>query len=217
VHIAFTETHPAQSKTHVHYLQYRLGKGFFRADGARAGTQRSLPLTGDRSDLVHRYGRDGKSWVMDVADDGTGAPVIVYSVGFGRIRQGFRSARWTGTRWLDRFVAPAYAGRRHGRAAGTFQTGGIVLDHRDPSIVYLTRVIHNRGAVEMWRTEDGGKTFRRVRRLSPSGLNCFRPAAPVTGRVHAVLYVCGHQWHWQHFATTIRETDLPRADRVAGA
>jgi hypothetical protein len=209
VHIAFTETIPAESKTHVHYLRYRFGKGFFRADGRRAGGLRALPLTGDDGDLVHPYNKLGRSWVMDVADDGTGKAVIVFSVGFARKHQSFRYARWTGKKWLDRKITSAYAGERHGRKAGMFQTGGIVLDHRDPSIVYLTRVVKNRGVVEMWQTPDGGVTWKRVRRLSPRGQNCFRPAAPVDGRAQAVLYVCGRQSHWQHYATSIVST-VPR-------
>jgi hypothetical protein len=205
VHMAFTETHPSESRTHVHYLQYRLGRGFFRADGRRAGSAGDLPLTGDRSDLVRRYhASDGRAWVMDVADDGAGRPVIVYSVGFGRSRQAFRFARWTGERWLDRRITSAYGTVRHGRRAGLFQTGGIVLDHRDPSIVYLSRIVGDRGRIEAWRTADGGRTWERLRRLSPAGQNCYRPAAPVSGSQRVVLFVCGYQSHWKQYATTIR-------------
>jgi hypothetical protein len=205
VHIAFTETHPAQSRTHVHYLQYRMGRGFFRANGSRAGNLRELPLSGSAGDLVHDYDDgEGRSWVMDVADDGAGNPVIAYSVGFGRSRQWFRSARWTGTRWRDSRVAPAYATKRHERAAGLFQTGGIVLDHRNASLAYLTRVVRDRGQVELWHTDDAGRSWERVRRLSPRGQNCYRPAAPVNGPYRVVVFVCGFQSHWTRYATSIR-------------
>jgi hypothetical protein len=203
VHIAFTETHPSESHSHVHYLQYRMGRGFFRANGRRAGRLSDLPLLGSATDLVHGYDSQGRSWVMDVSDDGAGNPVVAYSVGFGRKVQWFRSARWTGDDWLDRRVAPAYATRRHGDAAGHFQSGGIVLDHRNPSIAYLTRVVRDRGVVEMWHTEDDGGSWERVRRLSPRGQNCYRPAAPVNGPFRVVVFVCGYQSDWTRYATAI--------------
>ena len=142
---------------------------------------------------------------MDVSDDGSGNPVIVYSVGFGRARQSFRYARWTGQEWLDRPVAPAYSSVRR-NATGAFQTGGIVLDPRDPATVYLARVVGRRAQVEEWRTADGGLTWTRVRVLSPAGRNCFRPTVP-RGPARVLLFVCGRVSHWQHFATTINAVD----------
>lgn len=205
VHIAFTEAHPELRPTHVRYVQYRLGRGFFHADGRRAGRLRDLPLASAHTDLVQPYREDeGRAWVMDVADDGHGNPVIVSSVGFGRRRQLFRSARWTGEGWTTSRITPAYATTRHRGAPAWFQTGGIVLDHRDPSLVYLSRVVRERGAIELWRTPDAGRTWARVERISPPGLNAYRPAAPITGDLRVVAYVTGSQTHWRRFTTAIR-------------
>ena len=206
VHIAFTEAHPELTATNVRYLQYRLGVGFTGADGRRVGSLSALPMHVSRAEIVHRHSaRTGRSWVMDVSDDGSGNPVIVYSVGFGRARQSFRYARWTGQEWLDRPVAPAYSSVRR-NATGAFQTGGIVLDPRDPATVYLARVVGRRAQVEEWRTADGGLTWTRVRVLSPAGHNCFRPTVP-RGPARVLLFVCGRVSHWQHFATTINAVD----------
>ena len=206
VHIAFTEGHPESTDTNVRYLQYRLGVGFTAADGHRAGSLRALPMHVSRAEVVHRLdAATGRSWVMDVTDDGHGNPVIVYSVGFGRARQSFRYARWTGQEWLDRPIAPAFSSVRRS-AAGAFQTGGIVLDPRDPTTVYLSRVVGRRAQIEEWRTADGGLTWTRVRALSPAGRSCFRPAVP-RGAARVLLFVCGRVSHWQHFATTINAVD----------
>jgi hypothetical protein len=206
VHMAFTEGHPESNATNVRYLQYRLGVGFTAADGRRAGSLGSLPMHVSRAEIAHRYNaRTGRSWVMDVADDGHGNPVIVYSVGFGRARQAFRYARWTGEAWLDRPIAPAYGTVRR-KTTGAFQTGGIVLDPRDPSTVYVSRVATRLARIEEWHTPDGGVTWTRVRGLSPAGRNCFRPAVP-RGSARVLLFVCGRVSHWQQYATTINAVE----------
>lgn len=203
VHLAFTQAHPELQRTNVYYLRYSNGEGFYAADGKLAGSGRDLPMHVSRADLVQPYDdEEGRAWVMDVADDRTGHPVIVYSVGFWRSRQAFKYARWNGERWVRSTIASAFENVR-GARVGRFQTGGIVLDHRDPRIVYLTRVIGTRARVEQWRTPDGGGSWELVRQLSPEGQNCFRPAAPVSGTSKVVLFVCGRISHWQRFKTRI--------------
>lgn len=208
VHIAFTEAHPERRRTRVHYLRYRAGRGFYRADGSLAGTR--TPLASSRADLVHPYDdKLGRPWVMDVADDGRGRPVIVYAVGYWRSHQYFWYARWTGKRWLRAQIAPAFGSTRN-LGAGRFQTGGIVLDHRDPRRVYLTRVVGGLGRIEQWQTTDRGATWAFVKTLSPVGQNCFRPAAPASGESRMVVFVCGRVQHWQRYATRITAAEPAR-------
>lgn len=207
VHMAFNEGHPETTATNVRYLRYRLGVGFTGADARRVGSVSELPLHATRAETVHRYNaRTGRSWVMDIADDGHGRAVIVYSVGFGRARQAFRYARWTGHGWLDRPITTAYTATRR-TATGAFQTGGIVLDHNDPATVYLSRVVGRHARVEEWQTPDAGMTWARVRTLSPARRHCFRPAAP-RGTARVLLFVCGRVSHWQRFTTTINAVAL---------
>jgi hypothetical protein len=40
-------------------------------------------------------------------------------------------------------------------------SGGITLDHENPSMVYLARQVGGVFEVELWRTADGGVTWTR--------------------------------------------------------
>ena len=65
--------------------------------------------------------------------------MIVYAVFPSARRHQYRYARWTGRRWerhvIVRNSGPSISSAQFER----FYAGGITLDHRNPSIVYLSR------------------------------------------------------------------------------
>jgi hypothetical protein len=194
--MAFSDGHPGSYKSSLYYLRFKDGR-FYRADGSVAGTLADLPLRFGQLDRVHGYSAArGRAWPMDVAQDRSGAPVLVYSSLVGTADT-FRYARWDGAGWRTRPIAAA------GRTLFTYHNSGITLDHADPTRVVLSRTIGRQNEVELRQTPDHGTTWRA--RLLTSGSSSFniRPVIPRGLGAEdplVVLYVTGS-------ARTFREYD----------
>jgi hypothetical protein len=205
-HIAYTERHPVSGATGVHYLRYQHGSGLYRADGSWVGGRSAMPVPSRAGDTVEAYNDEvGSSWAMDVADD-HGRPVIVYAQGVdGRPIRTYRYARYDGKRWTAHTITTASEAPWHQFEGGHFEIGGVVLDHEDPSTVVLSRVEGATAVVQEWTTPDGGTTWMQVRRLSPAGRNCFRPAVSRGDGTESKLvgFICGRLDHWTDFDTDL--------------
>ena len=59
-----------------------------------------------------------------------------------------------------------------------FYSGGITLDHEDPSTVYLSRPINGVHEIETWTTADGGATWTRRAVTEQSTAKNVRPVSP---------------------------------------
>lgn len=217
VHMCYTESHPKQSKTGVHCLDYK-DRRFSTPAGERVAGLADLPIPAAKGSEVYRYDKAlGRAWVMDVSDDGQGRPVVIFSVGYLKSVQRFMYARWTGERWQVSEVAPAFSDDRQRQTAGLFETGGMAFDPLDPNVLFLGRVIDHRAKVEKWRTTDGGLTWSRAQRISPTAGNCFRPTAVASKGRTVVLFVCGKLKSWTSFDTSIQAVTLgPRGSGAPG-
>ncbi len=164
IHFAFTDGHPRnEPQNSIYYLRYGDGD-FTRADGSSVGTMEDLPLVHERADLVYDGRSQGlRSWIWDVAADADGNPVIVYTRLPEESDHRYHYARWNGEEWLDVEIT---------RAGGWFPrtpedatepephySGGIVLDHDNPTVVYLSRPVEGVFEIERWQTEDGGESW----------------------------------------------------------
>ena len=83
--------------------------------------------------------------------------------------------------------------------------GGATLDHENPNIVYLSRVVagRTRHDVEVWGTPDGGETWKH-RTLTRARTDDLRPITPrgLTDR-NQVFWLSGTRMHWTSFSTRI--------------
>jgi len=164
IHIAFTDGHPNIEPTNgLYYLCYRAG-ALSSAAGHRIGGLEQTPLQPSQAERVYDGQAGGRAWVWDVAADAQDRPVIVYvripDTGDHR----YRYARWDGARWQDHEICaggkwfpqtpPGVTERE------PFYSGGLVLDHTDPSVVYLSRPVNGVREIERWTTADGGRTWR---------------------------------------------------------
>jgi hypothetical protein len=179
---AFTNDHPREgADVDIYYAEYRDGS-LRKADGTPIGTLESPIAPGD-ADNVYDATSPEKSWVHDVALDAAGRPVIVFASFPSRDDHRYWYARWTGTAWDTHEITPA--GPSFNPQEGEYYySGGITLDHEDPSVVYLSRQVDGVFEVETWRTPDGGATWsehavtagsetKNVRPVSPRGLTSF--------------------------------------------
>jgi hypothetical protein len=180
IHFAFTDGHPRnEPQNSVYYLRYRDG-GFTQADGSTVGTMENLPLIHERADLVYDGGLTGvRAWIWDVAEDREGNPVIVYTRLPGENDHRYHYARWNGAEWVDTEITAAGGWFPHTPEGADepepHYSGGIVLDHDDPSVVYLSRPVAGVFEIERWWTEDGGANWKSRAVTENSGNDNVRP------------------------------------------
>lgn len=214
IHVAFTDGHPRNEKFNsIHYLFYETG-AWHRADGKLIGKLADLPLDPDATDLVYDARPSGaRAWVWDIAEDKSGHPVIVYTRLPTPTDHRYHYARHDGKRWVDHEITPGGpwfpqtpAGKKEFE---NHYSGGLVLDHDDPSQVYLSRPVRPDSGVfeiEHWWTRDHGKTWKHEAITKNSQQNNVRPFVP---RHHgapnpSVLWMHGPYVHYTRYQTSIR-------------
>jgi PKD repeat protein len=181
IHVAYTNAHPGEfGDVNVYYARVRAGN-IERANGQQIGTLAApiAPADGD-----HVYDGVEPTWVHDVAADSAGRPIILLASFPSASDHRYRYARWTGATWEVHEITPAGGSFRED-GGSPYYSGGLTLDHEDPSRVYLSRQVGpGSWQVEAWTTADGGSSWtsqavsppvaeRNVRPVSPSGMAAF--------------------------------------------
>ena len=175
--MAFTDGHPRNLQTSIYYAEYRAG-ALHRADGSTTASMTDLPITPAMAEKVYDAATGGaKAWVHDVALDADGRPVIVYATFPTDTDHRYHYARWNGTRWIDQELTRA-GGSMNLDPAEPNYSGGITLDHEDPSTVYLSRQVNGVFEVEVWTTPDGGATWSARPLTAGSVRGNYRPISP---------------------------------------
>jgi hypothetical protein len=200
VHLVYTEAHPRDFDNSIYHVFYRAGS-LYKSDGALIRTLAqglSTPTEGTR---IYQGGASNVAWVVDIALDAMGRPVVVYSVqmnsaglptGQGGDDIRYRYARWNGTIWQD--YALAYAGQRLYSGEDDY-SGLVAIDPLDPNVVYLstnanpttgtalTSTADNMRHYEIFRatTSNGGQAWTFTPVTQNSRLNNLRPIAPKPG------------------------------------
>jgi hypothetical protein len=83
ISMLFSEAHPFSYPTSLYYMRLQGGR-LYRADGTLIGGLADLPFEASQLDRVYIYTPGtGRAWPMDVAVDGIGRPVVLYSTTWG--------------------------------------------------------------------------------------------------------------------------------------
>ena len=204
IHLAFTNGHPRNVATSVFYAQYR-GGAFYRANGRRIGRLDDLPFGPADADTVYDVRRQRyRSWVHDVAFDGSGHPLVAFAIFRSPRDHRYHYARWTGRRWLDQYITAA--GGFIDEDGGEVQySGGVSFDHEVPSVVYLSRQVDGQFEVEKWRTDDGGDTWSHrpiTRRSREKNVRPITPRGQHRGDLD-VLWMRGRYPNYRRYRTDI--------------
>ena len=173
IHMAYTNAHPNEfDDVNIYYSRVRAGK-IERVGGQQIGSLDD-PISRGEGDLVY----DGASpaWVHDVAADSAGRPVVVFASFPSATDHRYHYARWTGSSWAVHQITPAGGSFRED-GGSPYYSGGLTLDHEDPSRVYLSRQVGSSFQVEAWTTSDGGTTWTSEAITSGPGKN-VRPVSP---------------------------------------
>lgn len=174
--IAFTRSHPDESTTGIYYMSY-WKDALFRADGTAIGGVEDLPIAPAQTELVVDPAvLGGSAWIQDVALGPDGLPVIVY-VATGAMHR-YHYVRYDGTAWHDTLMTDAGPAITTGGREPSY-SGGISLDHSDPTTAYLSRRVGDRNVVERWVTADGGATFTSTPLEQDLTVDNLRPIVPL--------------------------------------
>jgi hypothetical protein len=201
--VAFTRSHPDESPTGIYYMSY-WQNALFKADGTAIGGMDDLPVAPAQAELVVDPKVIGSSaWVMDVALDADGFPAIVYvTTGATHL---YHYVRWDGLRWNDTALVDAGPAITSNDRELSY-SGGIVLDHSDPSVVYLSRRIDALNVVEKWQTSDGGTTFTSAPVQQDPTVDNLRPAVPyglTAADSDRSVWMSGSYHYFTDFATRV--------------
>jgi hypothetical protein len=204
IHLAYNQSHPRNRPTSVFYMKYTPGIGWQRAGGAGLDSPPFIPTDGDR--VYDAFEFDMRSWVHDVAVGADGRPRIVFAT-FSRSANytdhRYWYARWDGQQWRKREITRA--GPSIDPDGEVMYSAGIVLDHENPEIVYLSKKKGNWFQIEAWRTGDGGATWS-VTPISTSAKHHMRPVVPrnyTDAQVVQVLFMFGRYNSYTTYETTV--------------
>jgi hypothetical protein len=211
VHVAFNDGHPRRvSDNSLYYVRLR-GDTFERADGTPVAHMSEMPVVPAAADLVYEGSSpEGRSWLWDVAADSLGHPVIVYAVFPTEQEHRYRYARWTGETWENHDITSAgswFPTVQEGfNQFEPYYSGGLCLDHDDPSIVYLSRPVNGVYEIERWATADGGSTWTARPVTAGSVQNNVRPVVPRNARSGgpSVVWMHGYYSDYLDYRTDIR-------------
>lgn len=180
IHVAFTDGHPnAEPSNSIYYAKYRKGY-LYKANGEKIKAWSALPVSPRETDVVYdATTTKEKAWIWDVTENREGDPVIVYSRFPNDSTHVYYYALWDQVQWVNYKLLNSGSWFPQ-TPAGTIETepnysGGIVLDHQDPSTVYLSRVKNGKFEIEKWTTPDKGKHWNVTEVTANSRFDNIRP------------------------------------------
>lgn len=210
IHFAFTDAHPAnEEQNSIYYLKYR-GGSFYKADGAVVGSMDRLPIQHRDSDLVYDA-RTSKvrGWVWDIALSDKGAPVIAYTRLPHPADHRYHYAHWDGLAWRDEEITPGGPWFPQTPSNVTerepYYSGGIVIDHQNPSVVYLSRPVNGVFEIERWTVSGTGRRWSSSAITKGSKQHNVRPVVPRGNdrSAAAIFWMSGGYVHYTEFDTRI--------------
>ena len=211
IHFAFTDGHPrVELKNSIYYACYYDG-ALHKADGSLIKDMASLPLKPAEADKIYNADVSGaRAWIWDIAIDRFGNPVIVYTTLPEETEHHYRYARWDGGKWED-FAITSAGGwfpqtPKAKEETEPYYSGGITLDHSNPSVVYLSKPTNGVFEIEKWTTADGGASWTSEKITSGSGKNNVRPIVPrgYKGDDAGLIWMCGDYVHYTQYDTALK-------------
>ena len=208
IHVAYTNLHPGEQAniardSNIYYARVRGGR-IERVGGQQVGSLDD-PIEPAEGDLV--WDGAAPAWIHDVAADASGNPVLVFASFPTVTDHRYHYARWTGSGWLVNEITAAGGSIADEPGRSPRYSGGITLDHEDPSRIYLSRQV-GAGAwqVETQTTADNGATWSLPTVLSAGGKN-VRPVSPrgmaATGGDQSVIWMSGGYWNYEEYDTAL--------------
>jgi hypothetical protein len=202
--LAFTDGHPRGTLTSIYYAAYRNGS-LWTAGGHWIARLGAPPIAPRRAQLVY----DARTmhvpaWVWDVAFDRHGRPVIVYATFPKRGGAVYWYAVFNGRRWVSDRLTVGGGSISPGTIESEY-SGGITLDHSDPSVVYASVQVHGGWEIQRWTTADGGVHWTHTTVVPADSSDNVRPVVPrgYDGGAMGLLWLRGPYLSYTTYRTSI--------------
>lgn len=225
IHLAFTDGHPRnEPENSIYYACFR-GDRFYGADDHMLGERSAGPLDPADADLVYDGASRGRAWVWDDAEDAEGRPAILFARFPTEPEHIYMYARWTGARWDVHQLCEAGSWMPQTPPGGDERephySGGLVFDHANPNIVYLSRQPGpgEPFEIERWLTSDGGQSWTSTPVTRGSHAMNIRP---VVARGHppnrtGLYWLHGEYRHYTDYRLSVRTVDRANAAGPEGS
>jgi len=220
IDFAFTDGHPRnEAENSIYHVYYESGN-IFQTNGAKICGINELPVNISKVNKVY----DGtqakvRAWIWDIATDDKNLPIIVYTRLPKENDHRYHYSCWNGKKWSD--VEMTNAGKWFPQTPDSVKepephySGGIALDHNNPSIVYLSKPINSIFEIEKWSTSDKGKNWKTESLTQNSLKDNVRPFVvrnySVNGTKVLWMNVIDHYIHYTKYLTAIK-SDIPAKD-----
>lgn len=224
IFFAFTDAHPRGRATNsIYFMMYKKGK-LCKASGEVISESIYTPVSPSQADKVYDATKTfDKAWIWDVAFDKDENPVIVYArFADADNSHSYWYAYWNGKKWENRRIASAgnYFMRNEKYADKGFiehennYSGGVILDHNDPSIVYTSRPVNGIFEIEKWQYNARTKKWTTEAVTAGSERDNIRPFVVrdyKEGQPH-VLWAYNYKYpHFKVFESAIRINQVAKS------
>jgi rhamnogalacturonyl hydrolase YesR len=182
IFFAFTDGHPRDENENSIYFAFYKDGSFFKANGEKIADISASPFNLKKSDVVYDAAvSKQKAWIWDIAYDENENPVITYVKFPDDSLHICCYAKWDGKKWINNVLINS--GKWFPQTKqGTVErepnySGGIVLDHEDPSVAYLSVNRDSVFEIEKWTTKDNGNSWNVEAVTKNSSKDNVRPFA----------------------------------------
>ena len=210
----FTDGHPKQDAAiSVYHIYYQNGE-FRQTNGQKICSYSDAPVVIGKVNKVYDAVKNGvRSWIWDIALDKDNHPVITYARYPSEMEHQYYYARWDGREWntikvtdAGNYITIIKPGKKLLEA---HYSGGIVLDHSNPDIVFLSRKIGNQ--FELEKRIIGANGEQQVFPLTQaSRKDNLRPYV-IYGKNKGsslLMWMEGFYYHYTDFKTDIRIREI---------
>ena len=185
IFFAFTDGHPRDRATNsIYFMMYKDGK-LCKASGEVISPDIYTPVAPSQTDKVYDASKTfNKAWIWDIAYDKDERPVIVYArFNHSDSRHSYWYARWNGKAWENHRItdacqyfmrSPKHADKNYVEHEENY-SGGVILDHEDPTIVYTSRPVNNVFEIEKWQFNPSTKKWTTTAVTRNSSRDNIRP------------------------------------------
>lgn len=180
IHFAFTDGHPnVEPDNSIYYAKYS-GNALYKASGEKIASWSAVPIQPKFADIVYDATKTNeKAWIWDVAENKEGEPVIVYSRFPSDTSHIYYYSVWNNNQWNNHKLidsGPWFPQTPEGeKEREPNYSGGIVLDHEDPAVLYLSRLKDKNFEIEKWTTPNKGLDWKVEEITGNSENNNVRP------------------------------------------
>lgn len=204
----FTDGHPKIGAASVYHMYYKKGI-LHQTNDTPIQPLETGPVPIAQVNKVYDVNKHQvKSWIWDICLDKEGRPVVAYTRYPHETDHRYHYARWDGEKWRDQELCKAgpYITRLEPgkKLLEGHYSGGVVLDHRNPETVYLSKEIDGVYEVERWHLDEG-ETWDVENVTSGSKTDNVRPfvVKRKIGQPEMVLWMNGTYRHYTDYDTNI--------------